>query len=166
MHATDSQKFAALMTEIAECYDRKPPTPAAMKNWFDALMPFPWIRVESSIREWILTKSKFPTIAEIVQPLNERTIDECESRWNQQKQKERRDVEAFASNEKVVEVISALKGIMKTTDPKAWARKILDAYANGGEVEYFALKLACEAIHMDFHSLMNSKRSSQSVRST
>jgi hypothetical protein len=62
----DLPAFEKLLSETAECYDRKPPTPAAIKLWFELLEKNPWSQVEAGLRNWLRSKPKFPSPSEFM----------------------------------------------------------------------------------------------------
>lgn len=155
MQAQDIENLESLLTELAECYDRRPPTAAALKNWYEILRPFRWLQVETEMKNWLATKTKFPAISEIAQILNERSIDEREDRWNNEKALEKSQSAAFAKSEAGKKFLQELKDKV-TRDKQAekdWAIKILDRVANGEAVSYIALKMACEAARVDHESI-------------
>jgi hypothetical protein len=80
MQAIDAPDFEALLQQVAECYDRKPPSEAAAKMWFTTLKDFLYPDVRSTLLHWIKTKSKAPTIAEIITQLRDRQSGGLERR--------------------------------------------------------------------------------------
>lgn len=159
MQKTDFDRLSKLLTEVAECYDKKPPTQTAITNWFEALYQFPFDRVYREIKDWIVTKPRFPTISDIYQPLNEQAIDEREALHAEQKAQEKREVEALMQgrNPNAKKMLSEMKALLdhRKPDPKAWAHKILNKWANGEPVDnHIQVKPACDALGINYKALI------------
>jgi hypothetical protein len=155
MQKIDLQNFEKLLNEISDCYDRKHSAPTAIKHWFEALIFHPWVKVEAELRQWLRSKSKFPTIAEIVQPLNEKALEEREIRLTAEKQKEKSEVFAMQRTADGRKIISEINAVLanRNLDYKHWAKNILEKHANGQDVLPHSLKCACEALRVDINSI-------------
>jgi hypothetical protein len=156
----DLPNFEKLLIELAECYDRKPPTAAAIGHWFDALLAFSWSQVERELRHWLTTKNKFPTIAEIFLSMNEKNIDEREAKWAAEKKQALTETTTFGKSPEGTKFFAQIKKTLSSVQPDSntWAYRILDRHADGHDVSYIALKSACEALRIDPRAVTRSKK--------
>lgn len=73
------QQVAARLGELAEFYDRKPPTPNALKVWADAFTGCACLDVMDCLTDWPRTKRAFPVASEIVEACRLRNAQRHES---------------------------------------------------------------------------------------
>lgn len=66
MQNIDVDGFSRLITETAECYSQKPPTPGAQRRWFELLRDHPFERVHGAMRAYMRTRQRMPTPADIL----------------------------------------------------------------------------------------------------
>lgn len=138
MQRLDLPRFESLMAEVFECFDRRPPSANAMAHWVDALHVYPFLTVQDVLRGWLKTKAKAPVIADIANACAEISSRSLEHRAAS-------DAKAFGQRftfqdptEYGSKCITAMRKLLRT--PKApgreWARKILDAQAQGACLGY------------------------------
>lgn len=66
------------LTQLAEAFDRKPPTAGAMLVWLDVLKEFGLPEVESMLVDMPKRLTKFPAPADVYKACNERRSDRIE----------------------------------------------------------------------------------------
>jgi hypothetical protein len=124
----DLDSFQKLMVEVQEVYGHRPPSPAVLQHWVDALKDDAFHTVDSVLRNWIRTKPKPPMIADITKICADLLSDRVENRAEA-------DRKAFAApivfkgvtphGRKCIAQMRAL--IAKPKRPsKDWARKIME----------------------------------------
>lgn len=164
MTKTEFHDVGKRLQDIAEAFDRKPPGEGAMRIWWTTLESLQASDVLLTLDDWARSKSKFPTPAEVFTTANERSIDRREERAAQLKAQERREVEQFFRGRtpegdralKLVRDMLARKAAEKP-DHKAWARRILDRYADGEKLPWVSVVFACEALGKDVKAVRQSK---------
>jgi hypothetical protein len=67
MKQSEMQQVAARLGELAEFYDRKPPTANALKVWADAFTGCSLVDVMDVLTDWPRSKRAFPIAAEVVE---------------------------------------------------------------------------------------------------
>jgi len=65
MQATDADAFNALLADVAECMGHRPLSARASLVFFDALREHPFPRVRGVLKNWMVTRHKLPTVADI-----------------------------------------------------------------------------------------------------
>lgn len=139
------------LMDLAEAFDRKPPSDAALRVWCDVLTPLPVRPVLLALQSWTRSKTKFPAPAEIFSAANDIDADDREQRIAAEKGREQVDLRrmgATPQGRRALRLIRDLiaKKVDAPHDPRAWARKILDRYVDGDKtVADIALRMACEA---------------------
>lgn len=128
MQRIDSDRFGQLMAEVFECFDRRPPSAAALVHWSDALADYSFIAVEDVLRNWLRERTKAPVIAEIVSICSERAISGRERRAEADKIAfarpcEWRGVTPFGS-----QCIAEMREMLKSPKQPSrdWAYRIMD----------------------------------------
>ena len=119
MQPIDAGHFGSLLTEVSECYDRKPVSPAAQKMWFDSLTEYPFSMVSQVLRTWVKSKNKLPTVAEIAGICSERAIEQREERSTREKAQERGELmQTMRSNSPEAERLrNVIRGMLKGDKP-------------------------------------------------
>ena len=152
MQRVDLSAFEALMQEMAEVYDRKPYTPAAIKHWFEALAEFHFDKVRYKLKLWRDSSAKQPTISDIVKPLRDAVSDEIERRAIE-------DKKAFARAPTPVTRIGSaamaeIRGLMRSKRKPGnwWAYELRDAQQAGKGLYYAQEQLARKACGEDWNS--------------
>jgi diketogulonate reductase-like aldo/keto reductase len=74
----DLPVLAKQLNALAEVFDKKPVTPAALEVWFDTLREFPCEQVMTLLISWPQSHHKFPVPAEVWKSMNEWAIDRRE----------------------------------------------------------------------------------------
>ncbi len=152
MQRIDLSAFEALMQEMAEVYDRKPYTAAAIKHWFEALTEFHFDKVRYRLKLWRDSSAKQPTISDIVKPLRDTVSDEIERRAIE-------DKKAFSHiPTPVTRIGSAAMGEIrrllrdKRKPGRWWAYELRDRQRSGTKLNYLQAAMAKRACGDDFET--------------
>ena len=143
MLATDVGIFERKMADLAEVFDRKAPSAAALKHWFNALRDYRMDQVSSVLEMWVRNRQKMPTISEIATILAERAGRDAEARAKFEREREGKDVEKTMRSEStdrmVKATIRALKAMQDRRPSKQWAHDIIEAHRTGQPLKYRCL---------------------------
>lgn len=149
MNRPDIPAFERLLAEVAACYNRKEYPEAAVKTWFRELEEFPFGLVSSYMRNWIRTKSKPPTIADIVTPLADRLSSQIEA---QTQANNRATALPTPVTPHGIECMAKIREIM--ANPRApgrwWAYEIRDKHRRGEHLNFAQMELAKHACGLDW----------------
>ena len=128
MQRTDLDLFQKLMCEVNECYGHRPPSPAVLTHWVDALRDHPFPTVDSVLRNWIRTKQKPPVIADIAGICAGILSDRIERRAEADKQQFSKAPDFEKATPYGKECIRAMLALVARPKPpsKEWARKIME----------------------------------------
>lgn len=153
------------LADLAEAYDRKPPSDAALRIWRETLESLQVRPVTLALQSWSRSKTKFPAPAEIYSAANDLDAEAREKRAEDEKAThavELRRMGATPRGRAALKMIRDLiaRKVAEPQDPKAWARRLLDRYADGDTtVADIALRMACDALHVDVEALKASRAS-------
>ena len=129
MQQVDLNGFQKLMAEVQEVYGHRPPSPAVLQHWVDALKDHPFHTVDRVLRNWIQTKPKVPVIADITRICADIFSDRVESRAAADKKAFEVSPEEWKGPTPFAEkCIAEMKAMLAKPKPpgKAWARKIME----------------------------------------
>ncbi len=128
MQQVDLNAFQKLMAEVQEVYGHRPPSPAVLQHWVDALKDHPFHTVDSVLRNWIRTKPKAPMIADIAVICAGIFSDKIESRAAADKKAFERMPQAHRATPYGSQVIAQMRAMCASTKrpSKDWARKIME----------------------------------------
>lgn len=159
----DFADIARRLQDLAEAYDRRPLAEGAIKAWWSTLESLQAFDVHCVLDDWLRSVNKFPTPADIYRAANERGIDRREAAAAQMKAQEVQEVKhmgATPQGRRALALIREMlaKKVASPDDPKAWARKILDRYADGEQLPHTSFMFACEALHMDPEAVKASRK--------
>lgn len=149
MQSYDLAPFDELLTQVAECFDRKPFGDAARKMWFESLKEFIYQDVRATMLWWIKTKSKAPTIAEITGQLRDRTSASLEQRAARDKEHFKKP--HLGPTDKGRSISATIKQLLtegRHRDPKKWARDIVAMHEAGDPVTPLQLSMATNALYV------------------
>lgn len=148
MRQAEANGFEALLIDVFECFDRKPPTSRAAQLWFDSLKEFVYEEVVLALRHWTKTKAKAPTIAEITSQLRDRTSVGLEKR-NDRAKKQFADYSQLKATKFGAEISVDLRDLLKASkgrDRKKWARDLLADHAAGKPISQIQFAAATSAL--------------------
>lgn len=141
----DAPAFERLMTELAECFDKRQPAAGAMKHWFRSLERFSLTVVQKAVNAWIDGKTKFPAIAEISGHCHAQLTIEIEQNKKRTDSKYGtwlKNGPTRVSTPAGLLAVSALKQFLvdnpRRPPSKQWAMDILAAHAAGSGLRYFS----------------------------
>ena len=154
--------IAKRLQDLAEAYDRRPLGGGAVAAWWQTLESLPAHDVHVILDSWLRTASKFPAPADIYRMANERGIDRREENAANEKaviSREYQFMGATLQGRRALKLIRDLIAakVAQPDDPRAWARKILDRYADGEAVNYTALQFASEALGVEVEAVRKSR---------
>jgi hypothetical protein len=141
MQRFDAELLAKNLNAIAEVFDRKHMTPAALQAWFDTLKEFPTERVMSVLIGWPKTHGKFPTPAEVWKSCNEMVIDDREAQALRDKAAE----PAWTRSPRGAEFLAKMKKMLRSQKPSPeehW-RRVMEKQ-KPGDIGYEYAKQALE----------------------
>lgn len=140
MLASDVGIFEKKMSDVAEVFDRKAPSAAALKHWFNALRDYRMDQVSSVLEMWVRNRQKMPTISEIATLLAERASRDAEARAKLEREREITEVKKMMRSETtdrmVKATLAALRSMQTKPPSKQWARDILRAHEAGEPLKY------------------------------
>lgn len=140
------------LMDLAEAFDRKPPSDAALRVWAETLGTLPVRPVIVALQGWSRSKTKFPAPAEVYAAANDVDADEREKRLADEKARETVDLRRMGATPQGRRALALIRDVIakqaeKQMHPKAWAEKILDRYGAGADdIPDIALRMACEAM--------------------
>lgn len=140
MLSTDSAAFEREMLNVAEVFDRRQPSAAALKHWFEALRDFRMDQVQGALKTWVRNRQKFPTINEILQLLADRAGRDAELRAKAEREREGKEVErttrSEATDRMVQETLRSLRAMRDARPSRQWAKDIIAAHKAGTPLMY------------------------------
>ena len=157
MTRDDVPALSAQLNALADVYDKRNLTPQAVQVWVDTVKEFPAFRVISLLIEWPKVNAKMPTPGDVWKKLNDRAIDDREAQQQTERAMYENGAQAFVNNLQGRAITSRLLQGINTAkkDGKAWARRILVAYADKPEsVNWLQLEYAREAMGLDVRTGM------------
>jgi len=178
---SDHAQLATLLAELAECFDRRQLSAAAVKHWIDSLHEFPWSSVQSALLIWRDRKRIFPSISDIREPLADQAITDREVAAQASRERFERETERTLSGPtadglRIMDSVKRALGAGKP-DEKQWARDIVDAYVDrrplvyrdiltgelrevtGKPISVWQLQLACGALGLSAEKIIRDSRS-------
>lgn len=140
------------LMDLAEAFDRKPPSDAALRVWAETLGSVPVRPVIAALQGWSRSKTKFPAPAEVYAAANDADAEEREKRLADEKARDHVDLRQMGRTEQGRRALVLVRDLLakhaaQPTHPRAWAERILDRYAEGDEsIPDIALRMACNAM--------------------
>ena len=163
MTKTDMPALTERLNALAETFDRKPLGEKAVITWFQALREFPWPQVSDALDLVARTKTRFPAIADVFNPLSDRAITDREAAAVEDKRRMvHQTARAFSGPSEEGRAALAMCKQLLAQDkpsPRAWADDILDRFLddrpmpNGNPVSDLQARLACEALGHDYREV-------------
>jgi hypothetical protein len=137
MRPIDAKPLGESLAALAEVFGARPPSPAAVAVWADALRDFPIERVQGLLRSWPKMHTKMPVPRDVWSILNDERTEDIERRNAAEKQQERNEVQRMfdprVRNEnmaKIREMIAAGQARGMLTGPEL-AQQIIDQVLSG-----------------------------------
>jgi len=137
MRTIDAKPLGDSLTALAEVFAVRPPSPAAVTVWADALRDFPVERVQGLLRSWPKMHTKMPTPRDVWSILNEERTDDIEQRNAAEKTRERNEVQRMfdprvrdANMAKIRDIVTRAQARGMPTGPEL-AQAMIDETAAG-----------------------------------
>jgi len=137
MRPIDAKPLGESLTALAEVFGVRPPSPAAVTVWADALRDFPIERVQGLLRSWPKMHAKMPVPRDVWSVLNDDRTEAIEQRNAAEKAQERNEVARMfdprardANMTKIREMIVAGRARGMPTGPEL-AQQIIDQVTSG-----------------------------------
>jgi len=138
----EKRRFRDMMNTVSLLYSKQNFTPEALRVWFFKLQEYEFNIVSKSFDEWVNKNQYMPTVFDIVSL--------CKSHSPKPYIKMLpRNITPYQiehNKEKAKEMLS--KVVLKPTDPKAWAKKILEQESKGEYRLEIGIKFAREALKL------------------
>lgn len=80
MQPIDTKLLSERLGDLAELFDRKPPTERAVRGWFDVLREFPTEKICGVLIGWPRSHAKFPAPNEVWKVVNDFCISDREKK--------------------------------------------------------------------------------------
>ena len=144
--------------DLAEAFDRKPPSEAMTKVWWNVLSDLESWDVVTELNAWAKTKTKFPAPAEVYAAASQRGADRRERQNAVEKAREAQEVKQLTATPEGKRAAAELKAALAKLVPqrtgkervdRAWARKILDRMADGEAVPDISQRFAFQALAVE-----------------
>lgn len=163
MNKIDFSDFARRLNDIADTYGAKHLSEGALKAWFVTLESETARDCGDALAQWLRSGTRMPTPADIYRIANERGINRREQDAAADKADEAKIVQRFAATDKGREALRQIKELlakklMTRPDPREWAHRILDRFADGEDMPDISVRYACEALGMDEAKVRKTRR--------
>jgi hypothetical protein len=153
MTKTEFHDVTRRLVDLSDVFDKRPPGEGSLRIFWETLEHLPVADVLLTLVDWARTRQKFPTPAEVFAIANERATDRRDERAASLANQERTEVAQFfrgktpGGRQAVTLIRDALRAKLSApSDPKAWARNILDRYVDGELVPFLSVEYACEVL--------------------
>lgn len=131
-----------MMNTMANIYSKPDPSDDTLRVWWSKLEEFDFALVSKSFDDWVDKNGFMPTIFDIVSLCKASKPKE----YIKMLPKNPTPYQIEHNKEKAKELISKIK--LKPTDPKAWAKTILERHAKGEYKLKIGVKFAREALRV------------------
>jgi hypothetical protein len=153
MNRVDLPAFEQLMQELADCYDRKPYSGAALKHWADALSEYPWEKVRYRLKVWRDSRAKPPMVNELLGQLREAFSDELERKAKEDKAAfSREPTPVTPHGEACMAKVRALLAGGPRKPGAWWAYELRDQERAGRVLNYAQKEMAMKACGDDWYT--------------
>lgn len=138
----EKRNFKNMMNTMANIYSKPDPSDDTLRVWWSKLEEFDFALVSKSFDDWVDKNGFMPTIFDIVSLCKASKPKE----YIKMLPKNPTPYQIEHNKEKAKELISKIK--LKPTDPKAWAKTILERHAKGEYKLKIGVKFAREALRV------------------
>lgn len=114
MIKADIPHLARELNALAEVYDRRQVSAAALEVWFSTLREFPYEEIASTIIAWPRMRSKMPTPNDVFELVNDRLLAKREQANRVEKARYIKEIEALnrSENPQVEAIISGIRSML------------------------------------------------------
>ena len=138
----EKRNFKNMMNTMANIYSKPDPSDDTLRVWWSKLEEFDFALVSKSFDDWVDKNGFMPTIFDIVSLCKASKPKE----YIKMLPRNPTPYQIEHNKEKAKELISKIK--LKPTDPKAWAKTILEHHAKGEYKLEIGVKFAREALRV------------------
>lgn len=141
-----------LLKDLAEAFEKKPPSDAVTRVWWNVLADLDTRDVIAELTGWSKTRTKFPSPAEVHAAASQRGADRRERQNAVEKAREAQEVKQLTATPEGKRASAELKAALAKLVPqrdRAWARKILDRMADGEAVPDISQRFAFQALAIE-----------------
>lgn len=147
-----------LLKDLAEAFEKKPPSDAVTRVWWNVLADLDTRDVIAELTGWSRTRTKFPSPAEVHAAASQRGADRRERQNAVEKAREAKEVKQLTATPEGKRAAAELKAALAKLVPqrtgkervdRAWARKILDRMADGDAVPDISQRFAFQALAVE-----------------
>lgn len=139
-NSVETNNFNDMMNSITTIYSKPALDKNTMRIWWEKLKGFEFKVVSKSFDDWVNGNQFMPTVFDIVSLCKASKPKE----YIKMLPKNPTPYEILHNKEKAKELISKIE--IKPTDPKAWAKRILERQAKGEYRFELGVKFAREAL--------------------
>jgi hypothetical protein len=148
MTPSDAPLLLKQLNALADVYEKKHITTAALQIWMDVLRDLPTEHIMDSLNNWARYKGRFPAPSEVWNSVNERGIKQREAKNAHEREINKQPYcfeERSARTDAFVQKIKDLyQQPSNATNPKVWSKRILDRHRAGEHIAPYALQCALE----------------------
>lgn len=137
MRPIDSKPLGEALTALADVFGVRPPSPAAVTVWADALREFPIEPVLALLRGWPKMHGKMPAPRDLWSVLNDERTEDLERKAADDKRRERNEVQRLfdprvrdANMAKIRDIVAKARDAGMPTGPQL-AQAMLEEAATG-----------------------------------
>ena len=139
-NSVETNNFKDMMDSISTIYSKPALDKNTMRIWWEKLKGYEFNVVSKSFDDWVNGNQYMPTIFDIVSLCKASKPKE----YIKMLPKNPTPYQIEHNKEKAKELMSKIK--LKPTDPKAWAKRILELHAKGEYKLEIGVKFAREAL--------------------
>lgn len=139
-NSIETNNFKDMMDSISTIYSKPALDKNTMRIWWEKLKSYEFNVVSKSFDDWVNGNQYMPTIFDIVSLCKASKPKE----YIKMLPKNPTPYQIEHNKEKAKELMSKIK--LKPTDPKAWAKRILELHAKGEYKLEIGVKFAREAL--------------------
>jgi hypothetical protein len=141
---TEKRGFKDMMNTMSSIYSKPEPTQDTLRVWWAKLEKYEFMQVSRAFDDWVNKNKYMPTVAdifEIIKASQPKDFVKALPRLTT-------EVELKSYHEKMKAIANEMASKPKT-DPKAWARKIVNDYDKGKYKLEIGVKFAREALRQN-----------------
>lgn len=140
---TEKRGFKDMMNTMSSIYSKPEPTQDTLRVWWAKLEKYEFMQVSRAFDDWVNKNKYMPTVADIFE-----TIKSSEPKeFIKMLPKNPTPYEIEHNKQKANELLAKIE--IKPSDPKAWAKRILELNKKGEYRLEIGLKFAREALRQN-----------------
>ena len=148
--------------ELAEAFDRKAPSEAMTKVWWNVLSDLESWDVVTELNAWAKTKNKFPAPAEVYAAASQRGAERRDRKAAAEKARAAEEIKRMPATPEGKRAAQEAKALIQQMAPSrspkeranhAWAYRILDRIADGEQMPDISMRYACAVLGIEGHAV-------------